>query len=162
MRRTPLPVTVHTVTARSPTLPTENEWYKAAYYNGTISTYSQYPDGRNDITHADANYSDPGQQGKGMLVNVNYGTPSSYGVYGMGGNCYQWNDVVAFGSDRGLRGGHFGTLASNIASSYSNTYVVPSNESSGFGFRVASLVPEPSSVALAIFGSGMLLMRRKR
>jgi len=70
-------------------IPSENEWYKAAYYNGANSTYSLYPNGQNTITQADANY-DPAATG---LVNVNYGTPSSCGAYGMGGNVWQWNDT---------------------------------------------------------------------
>ena len=37
-------------------IPTEDEWYKAAYYNGATSTYSLYPNGQNTITTADANY----------------------------------------------------------------------------------------------------------
>ncbi len=77
----------------------EDEWYKAAYYNGATSTYSLYPDGKNTITSADANY----YLAATGLVNVNYGTPSSYGAYGMGGNVWQWNDLVS-DSSRGLRG----------------------------------------------------------
>ena len=37
-------------------LPSENEWYKAAYYNGGTSTYSRFPNGQDSITTADANY----------------------------------------------------------------------------------------------------------
>ena len=37
-------------------IPSENEWYKAAYYNGVNASYSLYPNGQNTITAADANY----------------------------------------------------------------------------------------------------------
>ena len=37
-------------------IPSENEWYKAAYYNGANSTYSLYPNGQNTMTQADADY----------------------------------------------------------------------------------------------------------
>ena len=94
-------------------IPSEDEWYKAAYYNGANSTYSLYPDGKNTITSADANYW-PVATGQ---VNVSYGTPSSYGVYGMGGNVYQWNDAVINGSSRGLRGGDWGNYDGVLASS---------------------------------------------
>ncbi len=38
-------------------LPSENEWYKAAYYNPANASYSLYPNGKNTITTLDANYS---------------------------------------------------------------------------------------------------------
>ncbi len=140
-------------------IPSEDEWYKAAYYNGANSTYSLYPDGKNTVTSADANY----YGSLNGLVNVGYGTPSSYGAYGMGGNVWQWNDLVVSGSVRGFRGGSWnddGAGSGSLASSY-RSGSDPSSEDYNIGFRVAS-VPEPTSVFLAIFGSGVLVMRRKR
>ena len=137
-------------------LPSENEWYKAAYYNGTTSSSSLYPNGQNTITSADANYY-PAATG---LVNVGYGTASSYGTYGQGGNAWQWNDAVISGSSRGLRGGSWFSYSDVLASSGRGIYG-PSVVSNAVGFRVAS-VPEPTSVVLTMFASGMLLIRRKR
>ena len=37
-------------------LPSEDEWYKAAYYSAANTSYSLYPNGQNTITTADANY----------------------------------------------------------------------------------------------------------
>ena len=138
-------------------IPSEDEWYKAAYYNGANSTYSLYPDGRNDVTSAAANYY-PAATGK---VNVNYGIPSSYGVYGMGGNVGQWNDAVTADSSRGFRGGCWYSAGYGLASSYRSVYGGPSLEDGAIGFRVAS-VPEPTTVMLTILASGMLVTRRKR
>ena len=137
-------------------LPTEDEWYKAAYYNGATSTYSRYPNGQNTISSADANYW-PASTG---LVNVGYGTPSSYGAYGMGGNVNQWNDAV-IGSSRGKRGGSWEDNDSAMASSF---YLGsgPSYTDYMTGFRVASIIPEPSCVILTLLASEMLLTRRKR
>ena len=134
--------------------PSENEWYKAAYYNGANSTYSLYPNGENTITQADANYSSSG------VVDVGYGKASSSGTFGQGGNAWEWNDAVMYGSSRVLRGGSWGSDVYNLASSVRD-YGGPSVEGSNIGFRVAS-VPEPTSVFLAIFGSGVMLIRRKR
>ena len=138
-------------------LPSENEWYKAAYYNGGTGTYSLYPNGQNTIAPADANY----YYGQGSLgvVDVTYGTPSSYGAH-IGGNVWQWNDAVISGSYRGLRGGSWDNFDNSLASSNRN-FNDPSFVSRYTGFRVAS-VPEPTSGVLTILASGMLLIRRKR
>ena len=135
-------------------IPSENEWYKAAYYDGANSTYSLYPNGENTITRADANYASSG------VVDVGYGKASSSGTFGQGGNAYEWNDAVISGSSRGLRGGSWGYSVSSLASSSRNGND-PSDENYYIGFRVAS-VPEPTTVMLTILASGVLVTRRKR
>ena len=140
-------------------LPSEDEWYKAAYYNGSNSTYSIYPNGQNTITQADANYGP-----SSGLADVGYGNASSYGTYGQCGNAFEWNDAV-IDSSRGLRGGSWGVSAyfglSDGLASYSRVASVPAREDFLIGFRVAS-VPEPSCVVLTILASGLLVTRRKR
>ena len=137
-------------------IPSENEWYKAAYYNGGTSTYSLYPNGQNTITTADANYASGGSTNVGSYS----GDPSSYGTFDQGGNVYEWNDAVISGSYRGLRGGSWSDAGSYLRSSGRGNGS-PSSEYGLVGFRVAS-VPEPTSVVLAMVASGMLLVRRKR
>ena len=141
-------------------LPSEDEWYKAAYYNGATSTYSLYPNGQNSITTADANYAN--SVGSSTNVGTYSSDPSSYGSFDQGGNVWEWNDAVIFGSSRGLRGGSWDPNAtSGLASSYRLVVVVPSDEDSNIGFRLAS-VPEPSSLVLSVLASGVVLLRRKR
>ena len=137
-------------------IPSENEWYKAAYYNGATAAYSLYPNGQNTITKADANYSGIGP------TDVGYGKASSYGTYGQGGNAWEWHDAIISGSSRGLRGGSWPSASSgtDLASSF-RLMDVPSDESSYIGFRVAS-VPEPSCLVLTILASGVVVTRRKR
>ncbi len=139
-------------------LPSEDQWYKAAYYNGSTSTYSLYPNGQNTITTADANYSGGGR------VDANYGTASSYGTYGQGGNVFQWDDAVINGTNRGMRGGSWANAGNTLASSYRNGGASPDWVDGNNGFRVASVssIPEPTSVVLGLFASGLLLIRRKR
>jgi len=129
-------------------IPSRDEWYKAAYFNGGTSTYSIYPNGQNVISHADANYL------SGGLVDVGYGTASVCGTYGQGGNAWEWNDAVVDSVDRELRGGDWtgveqmlGAFARLVRS---NTILEdPAGEDENFGFRVASV---PIAVWLASKG----------
>ena len=68
-------------------IPSENGWYKAAYYNAVISSYSFYPNGQNTITTADANYDF--SVGSSTDVGTYSGDASSYGTYDQGGNVWE-------------------------------------------------------------------------
>ena len=145
-------------------IPTENEWYKAAYYNGGTSSYSLYPNGQDTITTADANHS--WNVGSSTDVGTYSGDPSYYGTFDQGGNVWEWNDAV-ISSSRGIRGGSWNSIFLNIPSN-TRANSDPSLENfefDGFGFRLASsvaAVPEPSAMVLtALFGAG-LVCRRKR
>ena len=137
-------------------IPSENEWYKAAYYNGANSTYSLYPNGQNTITQADANY-----WPNSGVADVGYGKASSSGTFGQGGNAWEWNDAVISGLYRGLRGGSWAVDDGIGPASSGRGSLPPSVEGYGVGFRVAS-VPEPTTVMLTILASGVLVTRRKR
>jgi sulfatase modifying factor 1 len=141
-------------------LPSEDEWYKAAYYNGATSSYSLFPNGMNTITTADANYSSSGSTNVGQYGGDN----SFYGTSDQGGNVWEWNDAVIAGS-RGLRGGSWNDI--NYGDYYLRSSIRESgNPSDGYlgfdvGFRVAS-IPEPASMlsTLALVSSGLLIRRR--
>ena len=154
-------------------IPSENQWYKAAYYDptkGGVGGYWQTP-AQSDALAGNtmgvansANYYDGDYVGYPVMVLTDvgaYGTNSDsfYGTNDQGGNVLEWNDSVV-GSSRRTRGGCWADGEIALSSSYSTT-IDPSYEDFGLGFRVAS-VPEPTSVFLAIFGSGMLVIRRKR
>ncbi len=70
---------------------------------------------------------------------------------------------AAIGSSRGLRGGDWGSTSGNLRASASNPYGTPTNEGSGWGFRVAS-VPEPASIWLMLGGglAGMYWWKRRK
>ncbi len=113
-------------------IPSENEWYKAAYYNGANSTYSLYPNGQNSITTADANY-----RGNAYTTVGTYsGDPSSYGTFDQGGNVWEFNDAV-IDSSRGFRGGGFDGYDFDLRSS-SRPPCAPTYEGPTVGFRVAA------------------------
>ena len=140
-------------------IPSENEWYKAAYYNAANASYSLYPNGQNTITTADANYNN--SVGSTTNVGTYSSDPSSYGTNDQGGNVFEWNDAVISGSLRGLRGGAWNNGDYFLRSSVRFNFGDPSGEDYLVGFRVAA-VPEPTSILLSMFAGGMMLIRRKR
>jgi len=153
-------------------IPSENEWYKAAYYDPTPATYWVYATQSNtqpsNVLSAlgtnNANYYNGGYTDR-----VNYLTsvgafassPSAYGTYDQTGDILQWNEADIGGTTRGARGGAWesGSLTS---SSGVRGFPYASYEDDVIGFRVAS-VPEPSSLVLLAVGAlGLLLWARRR
>jgi len=166
-------------------MPTENQWYKAAYYKGggTNAGFWNYAtqsdtdplrvtSGSTGIGSAGntgnvanygrgANWND--QDGNVTTVGTN-GSPSFYGAYDMNGNVYEWNDLDGTaGSSRGLRGGRWLSAIPFYLSSGYRDGAGPSYEYDGGGFRLAA-VPEPSTYAMALAGlaCGLYSMRRRR
>jgi len=160
-------------------IPTDNEWFKAAYYDPTHMSgaggYWLHANQSNSMTSntvgvaGAANYFDGDYVGSGtssfpsgnaLTAAGAYGVDSQsyYGINDMAGNVFEWNDAV-IGSSRGLRGGSWGSVELYMRSSILNGSV-PSNEFDGVGFRLAS-IPEPSSTLLTLLFSTGLLCRRK-
>jgi sulfatase modifying factor 1 len=163
-------------------LPSENEWYKAAYYDPTPgasgNNYWLYPTQSDTVptvgtANASGSISNPG----GNVANYNLGADwntedgntttvgsamanNYYGTLDQGGNVWEWNDAVISGTLRGIRGDSFINAESFMRSSYRGS-VNPVNDYGDVGFRVAS-VPEPTSLALTMLASGLVLLRRKR
>jgi formylglycine-generating enzyme required for sulfatase activity len=125
-------------------LPSENEWYKAAYYNPGTNSYFLYPTSSNTAPTPEA---PPGGNNSASYENVvghltdagaYTGTTSPAGAFDMGGNVWQWTESLIEGSFRGLRGGSFFDNSGLLLSS-SRYNGSPSNESIyGSGFRLAS------------------------
>jgi formylglycine-generating enzyme required for sulfatase activity len=139
-------------------LPSENEWYKAAYYNAANTSYSLYPNGKNTITTADANYGSGGPTAVGSYAD----NPSYYGTYDQGGNAFEWIDKVVSTDSRMTRGSAWDWYgAPSLMSSQGSTFAQADLDFSGIGFRLAA-VPEPTSMVLTALASGMMLIRRKR
>jgi formylglycine-generating enzyme required for sulfatase activity len=159
-------------------IPSENEWYKSAYYNPTNSTYFTYSTSSNSqpsYVYVDlANHANYFDLINGFTEPTNYLTPvgffsnsaSPYGTYDQSGLVYDWNDAVISTSNRGLRGGGFNSTFNNLASTYRNASD-PTNENFGVvGFRIASIpaaVPEPGSILLGLMGgAGFWFLARGR
>jgi len=152
-------------------LPSENEWYKAAYYNPGGSNYFLYPTASSSVPTAVASgtnagtavYNQPFQQGPAGVDVA--GALSSYGTMGQGGNVWEWNESAFDGSNslssenRAIRGGGWNSTESALRSS-DRFGSVPSVEDSNIGFRVAS-VPEPSTAVLVLMAGGAWLFRKR-
>jgi sulfatase modifying factor 1 len=168
-------------------VPTENQWYKAAYYKGgsTNAGYWDYATQSNTApTAVTSGTTGIGSAGStGNFVNYNRGAdwnsqdgnvttvgtnggPSAYGAFDMSGNLTEWNDLTgSAGSSRGLRSGNWGTASGLPSSSRSSTD--PSNQIFTLGFRLASPVPvpEPSTWVMGLAGiacGGYSMFRRRR
>ncbi len=170
-------------------LTSENEWYKAAYFQpaaqgGDSDDYWLYPTNSNgvptvaaaidvagptrgDIANPGANVvnylsgADWNSQ-DGNVTTVGSAGPLSNSFYGtadQGGNVYEWNEAL-ISSSRGVRGGSWGVVSSSLAASFRGTSL-PAIENAFFGFRVAT-VPEPSTALLGIVGCSLVWMLRRR
>ena len=148
-------------------LPDEDEWYKAAYYDGESGEYYDYPTGTNtapryeyppgtDMLDGSANYDMV--VGTFTEVGAYNAKPSDspYGTFDQGGNAWERNetDVLGDGSVRGLRGGSFGyATANDLHAAYRYIYD-PADERNIIGFRVAAVPePEPDSADLPSNGN---------
>lgn len=167
-------------------LPTQDEWYKAAYYKGggpnagywaypfqsdSQPSANQTPGGANSANFNNGVYAV--SQSTMLVSGISYLTDvgaytsalSPYGASDMGGDVFQWNESLFSGTIlfSYLRGGAWDLDASYLAASYQDL-VRPSFMGNNVGFRIASIsaVPEPSSITLVIVGAIGLWCSRKR
>jgi formylglycine-generating enzyme len=151
----------------------DDEWYKAAYYNPAANNYYIFPTRSNtwpgndlaDPLGNNANY----YTGSGTypidsgiyttIVGQFQNSASPYGTFDQAGNVWEWNETVWYTSQRGMRGGSFRYGDNNLWNGQPN-HNTPDFETWALGFRVVQ-VPEPASLAVFGFGAVVLLMRRQ-
>ena len=166
-------------------LPTEDEWVKAAYWNGTtLQTYAT-----KDNSVPPEWTPTGGVQSNGQAAGWNYGYayPSNSigtsqpwdvtagycpeelnGTFDMMGNVMEWMESpyfdppdYAIDSWRPQRGSsHFGT--DFYLASTARRYGDEDNEGFDTGFRVAAYVPEPCTLGLLALGGFALIKTRRR
>ncbi|MBN2445912.1 MAG: SUMF1/EgtB/PvdO family nonheme iron enzyme [Phycisphaerae bacterium] len=136
-------------------IPSEDEWYKSAYYDAGLTAYHDYPTGtdatpNNGVPGGDtgdtANFiDDEWAIGSPYFRNeVGYYTASDspYGTYDEGGNVWEWNETPHVYL-RQLRGGCYGCSVDTLHASYTWwCSVLGDNHDKLIGFRVA-YAPNP-------------------
>jgi hypothetical protein len=148
-------------------LPSIHEWHKAAYYDPVSDLYYDYPTGSDSIPDGTDFVNDPvfdalfndGASNPGPNNVTNAGLSSPFGTVGQGGNVTEWEETAfdrlnnSASSGRGVRGGSWGNISTHLLASNRNA-IGPAFDANFFGFRIASIIPEPSSIVL--LGLGLL------
>ena len=158
-------------------IPSENEWYKAAYYDPTLNggsggywTYptksntapgNTLPDTGNNANYYNGGYTDP----TNYLTPVGAfaDSPSAYGTYDQGGDVWQWNEANISGEYPWFAWRPLGRQLLRSRPPPAAADVDPTDEGTLIGFRVAS-VPEPGSLAMlaGVALTALLYWWRKR
>lgn len=133
-------------------LPSEDEWYKAAYYKsgGIDAGYWDYPTQADDpptsetppgtdMVNGSANYDMVVGTMIDVAAYVGGHSGSAYDTFDQGGNVWEWNEAVLgeFRVYRGVRGGSFGSDSRTLNADYRFVFGSGLNGADGIGFRVA-------------------------
>jgi hypothetical protein len=133
-------------------LPTENQWYKAAYYDGAAGVYHDYPTRSDTAPNNNIPPNDSGNSANyfasGFTQNESYPLTSAgayalskspYGTADQGGNVWEWTETTGTTTSlRIRRGGAYDTDASTLNAALRDP------QSSGIefediGFRLATI-----------------------
>lgn len=139
-------------------LPTDDEWYKAAFYKPIDDgTYSLYSSGLDSTPSTNGWNYNPNHAFK-PVWETGSGTEEQNGTYDMMGNVWEWTETEVNG-DYVVRGGSAYAPEEYLDST---TYrpVHASEEWENIGFRVA-VIPEPSTIGfMAAMGVAVFGIRR--
>lgn len=154
-------------------IPTEDEWYKAAYHynDGATAAYHTYPMCSNAAPNNDLTEPDPGNSANFFIEPDDYtvGDPhwrtevgrhensrSCYGTFDQGGNVWEWNEEVFFDLNRGTRGGSYWHFDIYLRADTRLLSGLPTSDSDYVGFRVVEI---PASATADLDGDGDVDLR---
>jgi len=157
-------------------IPTEDEWYKAAYHKNDGATANYWTYGTaSDVQPSNVLTSpDPGNNANFFdtvyTVDAPYFTSEvgsfensagPYGTYDQVGNVTEWTEKVASATSRGGRGTNF-AYGPFFLGAGGPALSAPASLDLGFyGFRVVNVqVPEPGSLLFLMLG-GLTILRRR-
>jgi formylglycine-generating enzyme required for sulfatase activity len=166
-------------------LPSENEWYKAAYYKGggtnagywTYATQGNSPpiSGPPASTPANgANFIGPGGTmaltGGPENANTNYlsdvgayvASPSAYGTFDQSGDVFNWNEAFVGTGARGIRAGSWNLDDGALPSTNRDQLYQPNFANNFIGFRVAGAADVPEPVGVVWVVGVVFAMTRRR
>ena len=145
-------------------VPSEDEWYKAAYYRPVNDgTYSRYPNGSDDQSDLIQGAPNGWNYYDGDFANGNRpwvtgsGALEQNGTYDMMGNVWEMNesafdgvlDVMA--ENRVVRGGAYGINGLTSQDSSNRYSRSPTTTGVARGFRIAVLSAEPADIPFSAF-----------
>ena len=142
-------------------IPTENEWYKAAYHknDGVTGNYWNLPTRATNFVSNDLIDPDPGNNATfydGVVfpdpagytlgspyyrteVGAHENSESAYGTFDQGGNVMEFNETVPENDIRGMRGGSWFQGLGSLLKESRPVDMHSSDEFRDLGFRVATL-----------------------
>jgi len=167
-------------------IPSEDEWYKAAYHynDGMTGNYYDYSTSGDSVPSNDWVNPDPGNNANfhddgGFTIGGPYyrtvvgdfeNSESPYNTFDQGGNVWEWNETVTSYLGRGMRGGSFSFPERYLPAAYRYDNS-PTYEYYSIGFRVAEVsgqAPVPAvsewgmvTMVLLVLTAGTLLWTRR-
>ena len=154
-------------------LPSADEWYKAAFFDPVSDTWFDFPNGKNTAPAPVASGTDPNtavydQAGPADIMLA--GGESPFGTVAQAGNVWEWEETEGDlvnddpQAPHGIRGNNWSSISGDptgLSSSFRSFILSPNSSNAAVGFRVASIVPEPTTFYLAILAGSAFLTRRR-
>ena len=151
-------------------LPSEDEWYKAAFHGGT-NKYWLYPTAQDAAPQSVASgtngavYSGmgPGETRTNPATVNLAGGPSFYGTVGQGGNVWEMTESSLSRTNNSATngriqyGGDWTSFSNTLANNFRSGFAVPPTNSASYnnvGFRVAQILPVPSAPTIVSITPG--------
>ncbi len=150
-------------------LPSTDEWYKAAYYDPIAEVYYDFPTGSDETPVPVSSGTASGTAvflGSEPADITQAGGPSPYGTVGQGGNAMEWLETHFNQADHlppalmRVRGGFFRQGSDFLRATSQGRYRA-NLDTNSISIRVASRIPEPTAVALALIVLTVLLALRR-